>query len=172
MTLLGEMMRPTWCEIDLGALGRNFNVIRKRVKNSMVMPVIKADAYGHGIEKIGMHLERLGADRLAVAYVEEGIVLREAGVTIPIHVMGGAIERQIPLFLDYDLIFTAPSIDKLKQINAAAEARGQKAVVHLKIDTGMERIGVHHYNAESFLLASLNCESIIVEGIFLSLIHI
>jgi alanine racemase len=132
----------------------------------MVMPVVKADAYGHGIEKIGMHLERLGADRLAVAYVEEGVVLREAGVTIPIHVMGGAIKRQIPLFLDYDLIFTAPSIDKLEQINAAAKARDQKAVVHLKIDTGMERIGVHHYNAESFLMASLNCESIIVEGIF------
>ena len=166
MTLLGEMMRPTWCEIDLGALGRNFDVIKKRVSNSMVMPVIKADAYGHGIQKIGMHLERLGADRLAVAYVEEGVVLREAGVTIPIHVMGGAIKRQIPLFLDYDLIFTAPSIDKLEQINAAAKARGQKAVVHLKIDTGMERIGVHHYNAESFLTASLNCESIIVEGIF------
>ena len=166
MTALDEMMRPTWCEIDLGALERNFDVIRKRVSNSMVMPVIKADAYGHGIEKIGLRLERLGADRLAVAYVEEGVVLREAGVTIPIHVMGGAIRRQIPLFLDHDLIFTAPSIEKLEQINDAAKARGLKAVVHLKIDTGMERIGVHHYKPESFLLASLKCESIIVEGVF------
>ncbi|MDG1198902.1 MAG: alanine racemase [Actinomycetota bacterium] len=166
MTAFGEMMRPTWCEINLGALEKNFNVIRKRANNSMVMPVIKADAYGHGIEKIGLHLEQLGADRLAVAYVEEGVVLRQAGVTIPIHVMGGAIKRQIPLFLDHDLIFTAPSIEKLEQINDAAKTRGLKAVVHLKIDTGMERIGVHHYKAESFLLASLKCESIIVEGVF------
>ncbi|MCH1614805.1 MAG: alanine racemase, partial [Acidimicrobiales bacterium] len=133
MTARYETMRPTWCEIDLGALERNFDVIRKRVTNSMVMPVIKADAYGHGIEKIGLRLERLGADRLAVAYVEEGVVLREAGVTIPIHVMGGAIKRQIPLFLDHDLIFTAPSIEKLEQINDAAKARDVKAVVHLKI---------------------------------------
>ena len=92
--------------------------------------------------------------------------LGKAGITTPIHVLGGAVERQIPLFIEHDLIFTAPSVDKLRQIIEAAEAAKTKATVHLKIDTGMERIGVHHYNADTLFEAALQCPAVKVEGVF------
>ena len=159
-------MRPTWCDIDLDALDRNLAAIRRHVGSAEVVPVVKANAYGHGIAQIGLALQAAGVSCVAVAYVEEALALRSAGVTIDIHVLGGAVERQIPLFLAHSLIFTAPSIDKLRQISEAAVAAGTTARAHLKIDTGMERIGVHHYNADGLFAESLRCRSVRVEGVF------
>ena len=161
-----SQMRPTWCDIDLDALGRNLAAIRRHVEGAEVVPVVKANAYGHGIAPIGLALEAAGVSCVAVAYVEEALALRSAGVAIDIHVLGGAVERQIPLFLAHRLIVTAPSIDKLRQIDEAAVAAGTTARVHLKIDTGMERIGVHHYNADKLFTESLRCRSVRVEGVF------
>jgi alanine racemase len=158
--------RPTWCEIDLDALQRNVEAIADHVGSAAVMPVIKADAYGHGAVRVAQRLEQAGVSTLGVAYVEEAIALRQADVSIPIHVLGGAVERQIPLFLEHGLTFTAPSVDKLQQIDAAAAARGVRARVHLKIDTGMERIGVHHYHSEALLEAGLQCSNVDIEGVF------
>ena len=163
---MNDIRRPTWCDIDLNALAHNYSAIQSHVGNSEVMPVVKADAYGHGITQVAQRLQQLNAPCLAVAYVEEGITLRKNGITTPIHVLGGAVERQIPLFIEHDLTFTAPSVDKLKQINEAAEAAKTTARVHLKIDTGMERIGIHHYNAETLFETALQCPSIEVEGVF------
>jgi alanine racemase len=101
-----------------------------------------------------------------VAFLEEGILLREAGVTTPILVLGGILGNQVPLFLKHDLTLTASSVEKLGQINDAARAMGVQAKVHLKIDTGMERIGIHYYNAGSLLEAALACDHCLVEGIF------
>jgi alanine racemase len=81
-------------------------------------------------------------------------------------VLGGIVGEQIPRFLDHDLTLTASSIDKLRAIDACAAARKKRAKVHLKIDTGMERIGVHWYNAHQLLEESLRCEHVEVEGIF------
>ncbi len=161
-----SQMRPTWCDIDLDALDRNLTAIRRHVGGAEVVPVVKANAYGHGIAQIGLALQAAGVSCVSVAYVEEALALRNAGLTIDIHVLGGAVERQIPLFLAYDLILTAPSIDKLRQIDEAAVAAGTTARAHLKIDTGMERIGVHHYNAEGLFAESLRCRSVRVEGVF------
>jgi len=161
-----ETLRPTMCEINLAALGRNFRNLSEHVGKSIVMPVIKANAYGHGIREVGLYFQKIGAKRLSVAYVEEGIVLREAGVKLPIIVMGAPVERQIPMFLEHDLTLTAPSLEKLLQINATAKALHKKAVVHIKIDTGMGRIGVHYDDTEAFLEESLRCDAVTVEGIF------
>ena len=161
-----DTRRPTWCDIDLNALAHNYTAIKSHVGTAEVMPVIKADAYGHGITQVAQRLQQLEAPCMAVAYVEEGITLRKNGITTPIHVLGGAVERQIPLFIEHDLTFTAPSVDKLKQINEAAEAAKTIARVHLKIDTGMERIGIHHYNADTLFEIALQCPSIEVEGVF------
>ena len=161
-----DSSRPTWCDIDLAALERNYSAIKQVVGASKMMPVIKADAYGHGLTQIGTRLQEIGAPCLAVAYVEEGLALRAAGITVPIQVLGGAVTRQIPLFLEHGLTFTAPSVDKLLQISDAAEAANTTAKVHLKIDTGMERIGVHHYNADTLFEAALSCTSLEVEGVF------
>jgi alanine racemase len=106
------------------------------------------------------------ADYLGVAVVEEGILLREMGIKMPILVLGGVWGNQVPLFLKHNLTITASSIDKLNQIEETAKQMKTKAVVHLKIDTGMERIGVHYYNAEKFLETAYNCKNITVEGIY------
>ncbi len=130
------------------------------------MPVLKANAYGHGLVRVAQLYEELKADYLGVAVVEEGILLREMGIKIPILVLGGVWGNQIPLFLKHNLTITASSIDKLKQIDETSAQMKTKAIVHLKIDTGMERIGVHYYNAEKFLEAAYSYKNINVEGIY------
>ena len=159
-------LRPTHVLIDLEKLTQNYRAIQEHVGQAQVMPILKANAYGHGLVRVGQHMQEIGAKMLGVAYLEEGILLRDAGVTIPILVLGGILGSQVPLFLDYDLALTASSVEKLLQIEAAAESRRATAKVHLKIDTGMERIGVHYYSADTFLDTSIKCKHIEVEGIF------
>ena len=166
---MNDTQRPTWCEIDLSI--SNITIwLLTHMSAAAKSCLLKADAYGHGHRQVAQRLRELNAPCLGVAYVEEGIALRKADITLPIHVLGGAVERQIPLFLEHDLTFTAPSVDKLHQIDEAAQSAKTEAKVHLKIDTGMERIGVHHYNADNLLQAALNCRSIKVEGILATLL--
>lgn len=161
-----EIVRPTRVVVDLKILAENFKAIKAHVKDSKVMPILKANAYGNGLVRVAQLYEKLKADFLGVAVVEEGILLREMGIKIPILVLGGVWGNQIPLFLKNKLSITASSIDKLNQIDDTAAQMKIKAKVHLKIDTGMERLGVHYYNAEKFLEAAFKCKSIFVEGIY------
>jgi alanine racemase len=167
------VLRPTYIEIDLGRLTANYRGIETAVSPShgagspaRIMPILKANAYGHGLVEVARHMVSLGAPYLGVAFLEEGILLREAGIIAPILVMGGILGNQIPLFLQHNLTLTASSTEKLAQIDTAAQAMGVQAKVHLKIDTGMERIGVHYYSAEPLLAASLRCQHCLVEGIY------
>jgi len=161
-----DVVRPTLVEVDLQHLRDNFLAIRQQVAPAKVMPILKANAYGHGLLRVAQLMESLGADYIGVAVLEEGILLRENGIRMPILVLGGILGNQVPGFLKYDLAITASSIDKLYQVDEIAAQLGIKAKVHLKIDTGMERIGVHYYNAEGFLEAALKCRSINLEGIY------
>jgi len=161
-----EIIRPTRVEVDIKVLAENFKAIKAHVNKTKVMPILKANAYGHGLVRVAQLYEELKADYLGVAVVEEGILLREMGIKMPILVLGGIWGNQIPLFLKHNLSITASSIDKLKQIDETAEEMKIKAIVYLKIDTGMERLGVHYYNAEKFLEAAYKCKNIFVEGIF------
>lgn len=159
-------IRPAHVEVNLGAIAQNFDAIRSHVGAAEVMPVVKANAYGHGIVECAQHLATHGATCFGVALLEEAIVLREAGITQPILVFGGVATRQIPQFIAHDLMMAASSIDKMRQIDEAAAVAKKKARVHLKIDTGMERIGVHWYSAEKLLEASLSFANIEVAGIY------
>ncbi len=159
-------LRPTHILVDLDKLTQNYKAIQSAVGETMVMPILKANAYGHGLVRVGQHMQAIGAKMLGVAYLEEGILLREAGVTTPILVLGGILGSQTPLFLQHDLTFTVSSHQKLEQVEDAAASMRVKARVHLKIDTGMERIGVHYYSADSLLEASLECKHVEIEGIF------
>jgi alanine racemase len=150
------VVRPTYVEVDLCRISDNYHAIQKQVAPAAVMPILKANAYGHGLVEVARHLETLDVPYLGVAFLEEGILLREAGIKTPILVLGGILDNQVPIFLDYDLTLTASSVEKLSQIDRAAQAKSLTAKVHLKIDTGMERIGVHYYSASSLLEASLN----------------
>jgi alanine racemase len=161
-----EIIRPTRVEVDLQKIKQNYYEIKKYIGNTKIMPILKANAYGHGLIRIAKLMEDLNADYIGVAVLEEGILLRQNGIQLPILVLGGIWGNQIPLFLKYDLTITASSIIKLKQIDEVASNLKTKAKVHLKIDTGMERIGVHYYNSETFFQESLKCKNIIVEGVY------
>ena len=157
--------RPTRIRVDLDALAHNLRAIRTRV-GVPVMAIIKANAYGHGLVPVARHLEAQGVDQLGVAFVEEGVALRRAGVRTPILVMGGVYGRQLGDFIAHDLEITVSSVDKLRLAEAAAEAAGRRAVIHLKIDTGMNRIGVQSDRCTPFLEAALASRWCIVKGLY------
>lgn len=161
-----DVLRPTVVEVDLARLTENFHAIRAAVAPAVTMPVVKANAYGHGLVPVARHLVGLGAPSLGVAFLEEAIALRTAGITVPILVMGGIFGDQVPLFLRHGLTLTASSIDKLRQIEQVARDLGVTARVHLKVDTGMERIGVHYYSAQGLLERASECRHAVVEGIY------
>jgi alanine racemase len=154
--------RPTRIRVDLDALAHNLRAIRQHTGRP-VMGIVKANAYGHGLVPVARHLEAQGVERLGVAFVEEGVTLRRAGVRVPILVMGGIYGKQVGDFLEHDLEITVSSVDKLRLVEAAAESAGRRAKAHLKIDTGMNRIGVHSARCGPFLEAALTsrwCEPV------------
>lgn len=165
-TIATDGLRPTHIEVDLDALAENYRAIAAHVAPARVMPILKANAYGHGLVEVARVVERLGAPYVGVAYLEEALRLRQHGLGLPVLVLGGILGPQIPRFLDHDITLTASSVDKLRAIEEHAARMGRPATVHLKIDTGMERIGVHWYSAEALLEASLRCPHVRVEGIF------
>lgn len=165
-TLAVDELRPTHLEIDLERLAGNYREIAAHVAPAAVMPILKANAYGHGLVEVARKLEQIGAPYVGVAYLEEGVRLRQQGVRMPVLVMGGIVGEQIPRFVRHDLTLTASSVDKLLAVEACAAQLGLQARVHLKIDTGMERIGVHWYSAQRLLEASLQVKHVKVEGIF------
>jgi len=158
-------MRPTYLEVNLPRLKQNLENIRAHVAPAKVMAVVKANAYGHGVDEVAPYIAPR-ADYLGVAILEEGIHLRELGIDKPILVMGGTLPEQIPQFFQYDLTLAASSSDLLLAAEQMAESTRKRLKVHLKIDTGMERIGVHDYEAEPFIEKSLACSHLDIEGIF------
>ena len=165
-TTARDVLRPTVVEVSLDRLAANFRAIEAAVAPAAVMPILKANAYGHGLVAVARHLVGLGARSLGVAFLEEAVALREAGVAVPILVMGGIFGDQVPVFLRQGLTLTASSVDKLRHIDETAGALGVSAKVHLKIDTGMERIGVHYYSAETLLERAAASRHCVVEGIY------
>ncbi len=160
-----DVLRPTYAEISLSRLEQNLAAIRAQVAPARVMPIVKANAYGHGLDEVARLLAPQ-VDYIGVAVLEEGAHLRNLGVQTPILVLGGVWGDQIPSYLQYDLTLTASSVERLEQIEAAAGVLKKRARVHLKIDTGMERIGVHYYSAHTLLEAALRCRHVEVEGVF------
>lgn len=161
----GDSLRATWAEINLTRLSRNLEAIRTHVAPAKVMIIVKANAYGHGLAEVAKALGPQ-ADYIGVAVLEEGIFLRELGVSAPILILGGIWGDQVPQYLKHNLTLTASSVERLEQIDAVADGLGIRAKVHLKIDTGMERIGVHYYSAHTLQEAALRQKHIEVEGIY------
>lgn len=160
-------LRPTLIEIDLDALVSNYRELKRRAGRARVMAVLKANAYGHGLIECARVLEReCSADYFGVALVEEGVRLRRAGIRTPILIFGGLFNDQVGVYLDHDLDLTASSVEKLKLIEDIAMQRGKTARIHIKIDTGMGRIGVRPSSAASVFdaaIASQHCELV---GVF------
>lgn len=149
----------------MNQLKQNLEAIRAHVAPAKVMPMVKANAYGHGVDGVAPFIEPY-VDYFGVAIVEEGIHLRQLGIKKPILVAGGTLLEQLPLFLEYNLTLAASSLDLLTAADELAESAHRRLDVHLKIDTGMERLGVREYEAEEFLEKSLACNHLNVEGIY------
>ena len=158
-------MRPTYLEVNLSQLKKNLEAIRAQVAPAKVMPMIKANAYGHGVDGVAPFIEPY-VDYLGVALVEEGVHLRELGLRKPILVAGATLSEQLPLFAEYDLTLTGSSSDLLDAADRVAHSTGTRMKTHLKIDTGMERVGVREYEAETFILKSSAYKHLEVEGIY------
>ena len=140
-------MRPTRVEIDLAKLNKNIHRIKSRLNpDTALMAVVKANAYGHGIVKIAKQALKSGATSLGVAIPEEGVQLREAGVNCDILILGGIDVDQIDLAIDYNLSICLFSVDMARLINQIAEKKQKKVKIHVKIDSGMGRIGVRDIN--------------------------
>ncbi len=160
------VLRPTVARVDLDALGANVRAVQARAGAAKILAIVKANAYGHGLVPIARALLAEGVHGLGVAFLEEGVALRRAGIDAPVLVLGGIIGNQVAHFIEHDLMITASSVFKLQQIEAAAAALGARARVHLKIDTGMERIGVHWDHAESLLEAAVRARHCDLCGVF------
>ena len=157
--------RPTYLEVDLARLRQNLENIRAHVRPAKVMAVVKANAYGHGVDEVAPYLAPY-SDYLGVAIVEEGIHLRDLGVQKPILVMGASLQEQVPLYAQHDLTLAVSSMELLEAADEAARTAQTRLKVHLKIDTGMERTGVHEYEARPFIEKALGSRHLEIEGIF------
>lgn len=151
LDLSAATLRPAWLTVDLGALRQNFGLLTSRARGRARLAVVKADAYGHGAVEVARTLAAAGVEWLGVALVEEGIELRRAGVTTPCLVLGTAQPSQLPLFARFQLTPVVSSLAQLGLWRAwAAESQGAMAI-HLKVDTGMARLGLAWEEAASAL---------------------
>lgn len=143
-----ERVKSTFADVDLSAIEANLRQVRSRVGDRLVLAAVKADAYGHGAVAVSRHLEATkSADWLGVATVGEGVELRDAGVTLPILKLSGCFADEVDTALARDITLTVVDAETIDMVQAAALRAGKRATVHLKIDTGMGRIGEPSENA-------------------------
>lgn len=158
--------RPTWAEIDLDNLAFNFRSVKVFVDPSIeYMAVVKANAYGHGAVECARRLEAEGIDWLGVALPEEGIELRKAGIRKRILCLGSFWRGQEKQLLNHNLTPVVYQLNQAKALDQAAKNRGSQAEIHVKIDTGMNRIGVRFDEIQKFLKGLRKLENVHVEGI-------
>lgn len=161
------MLSPTRVEVDLDAVVYNLRQIRLRVgENVEIMAVVKADAYGHGALEVAKAAISGSAKWLGVANVEEGMELREGGIKNPILVLGLSFPEEDELAIKYELSQTVCTLEFARNLSIQARKIGKPAKVHVKIDTGMGRIGVISEKAVDFIKRLLALEGIKLEGIF------
>jgi alanine racemase len=158
--------RPTWTEIDLNNLAFNFNSVKTFIRENIdYMAVVKADAYGHGAIRCAKKLEEAGIDWFGVALPEEGLELRENGVKAPILCLGSFWSGQENLLLANDLTPVIYNLDIAEKYDRAAKEKGITANIHVKIDTGMGRIGVRFDATSEFAERLKKLQNLHVEGI-------
>lgn len=169
---MASFLRRTWAEINLDNIEYNFKLIKgKTAENAKIMAVVKADAYGHGVEKISKELEFLGADAFAVSNIEEALQLRKYGTDKPILILGFTPTEYAKTLSDNNISQAVLSKDYGEKLKTQAEKDGVRVKVHIKIDTGMSRIGFYHHSVNDNTATDEICEvlknkTLIPEGIF------
>jgi alanine racemase len=174
-----EVRRPIWAEVSLGALTENFLAIRKfvnppeekRKTTRKILCIVKGNGYGHGGPQVAKSLEEAGSDWFGVTCTEEGIAVREAGVRKPILVLTSFWPGEESRLIEHDLTAVIHRCEQLKQLDrAAARASGKKsrkhASFHLKMDTGMNRLGIAPGDVECFARQLAKCKHLELGGVF------
>ena len=158
---------PSWAEISLSALKANFKALQKLAKGSEVLPVVKANAYGHGLVPVSKVLLQAGAKFLAVAFVQEGVELRRAGFDCPILVLTPTLPAEMPALLKNRLTPQVSSVEGALELSRAArKLQIKNLVVHVKIDTGMARVGVQASRALKEISEIQKIPGIRIEGVY------
>ena len=167
--------RPVWAEVSVSALAENCRAIRdyinpaseKRKTPRKVLSIVKGNGYGHGGAQVAKALEKIGSDWFGVASAGEGIEIRKNGVRTPVLVLGGFWPGEEKNFLDYDL---TPAIHRCEQLAtfeaAAAKLRKKHVAIHVKVDTGMNRLGIAPSDADCFARQLVKCPHLEVDGVF------
>ncbi len=159
--------RPTFCSIDLEALRWNFRQVRKKVGRPVkVLSVVKANAYGHGAVQVARVLEDEGSYGFGVATLEEGIELRKGGLQSPVLILAGIYPEQIEELLEYHLTPTICEVEALRLLEGLARKRGVSLPFHLKVDTGMGRLGFLPSEIDSWIPELAEIKALKLEGVF------
>lgn len=162
-----QTMRPTWAEVDLSKIGHNLQQFQSILpENTGIMAVVKADGYGHGAVKIASEALKKGAERLAVALPEEGIELREGGINAPILVFGYVAPEIVHLMQEYNLTPTIFDMITVKNFERVLKGCEKKLACHVKIDTGMGRVGVSEEEALNLAKVINSSPVLRLEGIY------
>ena len=166
------ILRRTWAEIDLDALAHNYQQARRKIgPNVKYLGVVKADAYGHGAIQVSRKLEQLGADYLAVSSLDEAKELRRAGIQAPILILGHTPPAMVPQLIEYRITQAVSALAKAEAYSAAAVESGGTLKVHIKVDTGMSRLGFlvregHFDTGVESIAAACALPGLEAEGIF------
>jgi len=171
-----EVRRPVWAEISLGALKYNLDAIRKYVNPAQekrneprkILSIVKGNGYGHGGPQVARALEKAGSDWFGVTCTDEGVAVRQAGVRKPILVLTSFVPGEESRLVEHDLAAVIHRCEQLELLNRAAARRGGKKGVpfHLKIDTGMNRLGIATDDVECFGRQLGKCKHLQLTGIF------
>ena len=160
------MIRSTVAHVDLAALQANFRAIQEFVGVPRIIAVVKANAYGHGSARVGLALEQAGATMLACADIEEGIVIRQAGVRVPILVFGALSVSDLDGLFEFALTPTISTPGAARAVQAAAARHRTIIGYHLKIDTGMNRLGFRHDNLRQTLPDLLSSANLRLQAVY------
>ncbi|MEA2087729.1 MAG: alanine racemase [Candidatus Caldatribacteriota bacterium] len=162
-----KLLGPTWTEVNLDAIAQNVINIKKLIgEKKELMAVVKGNGYGHDILEVSSVVLKNGASRLAVARLEEGIFLRKAGIIVPILVLGLTLEQQAELLVSYNITSTVCKYETIEKLSKFAVKEGKTAKVHIKVDTGMGRIGILPNHILGFVKKVKVLKNIEIEGIF------
>lgn len=157
----------TWAEIDLRAIRHNFREIKKLAGPEMeILPIVKADAYGHGMRQVALLLEKLGANFLGVSDVDEGIRLRQYGIKKDILLLESTLPYYAKQIVDYALTPTVCTIELAASLNRYAKANKKKVDIHIKVDTGMGRFGTWHEHSFEFVKQVSRFLNLSIKGIY------
>ena len=159
--------RPTWAEVNLKNLEYNFKEIKSRLRTEIkILVTVKADAYGHGLIAVSKRLVAHGVDFLGVASIDEGIKLRNAGIKSPILILGLILKKDILPLFNYNLTPTVCDVEMASALNHKAAALKKPIHLHIKVDTGMGRIGILHDYAFRLVKQIHKLKFVVIEGIF------